>query len=165
MKQSYCRVTKLGRYLVHIKAMIHSFLGTFLLQLFSVGCEGTPHINCFEVGSQNGRSKHHQTGIELKTLSCKTTDETDTQKENQLTTSIHVYDFPNVEDEAYDNYEQEGQHSNECPGHYHLATQYEIPVAAYEHPRVQSTSHVYKNTLLSDLYVPTLVYILFIISV
>ena len=145
--------------MVHIKALVHYSVGTFkafVATTFSAGREGTPHINCFEVGSQNGRNKHHQTGIELKSLSCKTTEENDTQRENQLTTSIHVYDFPNVEDEAYDNYEQEG-HTNECPGHYHLATQYEIPVAAYEHPRVQGTSHVYKNTLLSDLYVPTLV--------
>ena len=87
---------------------------------------------------------------------------------------VHLYDFPSVDmshSRSSDSYggSQDGingavvGHSYEFPDHYHLATQYEVPVASYEKPRPRARLHIYKNTLPPDIYVPTLVYLLYIL--
>lgn len=133
------------------------------------GHGGTPHVNCFEVGSRNGCGKQHPSGTELQDFGCQATQGSEKHMEDQFSMSLHVYDFPSLQNgrrasNAYDHYEQEGNgyagHSYEFPGHYHLATQYEIPVTSYEHSKSLATSRIYKNTLPSDVYVPTLVSVL-----
>ena len=87
-----------------------------------------------------------------------------------VSNGVHLYDFPSVNtinSRGSDSYggSQDGinggvvGHSYEFPDHYHLATQYEVPVSSYEKPRPRARLHIYNNTLPADTYVPTLVHL------
>lgn len=123
----------------------------------------SPTLNCFRVGS---RQEQHQMGLQMQDFVLQSVAEGKKGSEDQFrvpTSGVHLYDSPMVHTEGrnglYKHYDEDGGvgHSYEFPDHYHLATQYEVPVAPYEQPRPQARLHIYKNTLPSDIYVPTLV--------
>ena len=121
-------------------------------------------LNCFRVGS---RQEQNQVGLQMQDFGFQSVVEGKKMSEDQLkvpTTGVHLYDSPVVRNTEGNNgvlkhYDEDGGvgHSYEFPDHYHLATQYEVPVTAYEQPRPQARLHIYKNTLPTDIYVPTLV--------
>ena len=94
-----------------------------------------------------------------------TESETEPKQGFEVSNGVHLYDFPSLtaSRRSIDSYSgsQDGSnrgvvgHSYEFPDHYHLATQYEVPVASYEKPTSRARLHIYKNTLPPDIYVPT----------
>lgn len=119
-------------------------------------------LNCFRVGS---RHEPHQVGLQMQDFGFQPVAEGEKRKEDQFGVSgVHLYDSPMLRtteghNGTHKHYEEANGvgHSYEFPDHYHLATQYEVPVAPYEQPRPQARLHIYKNTLPTDIYVPTLV--------
>ena len=131
-----------------------------------VGRGGTPlaTLNCLQL--TNSHKPHTHSGLELQVFGFQSVSDSETRdSENHfgMTSGVHLYDFPSLSS-SHQNYtlQEDGGgmvhgHSYEFPDHYHLATQYEIPVAPYEKPRPLARVHIYKNTLPADIYVPTLV--------
>lgn len=123
-------------------------------------------LNCFGVGSRHKTQKCIHSGVEMQDLGFQSIAESEKESEDQfgVSTGVHLYDFPMLHSSrqkhgVYEHYDEAGgvSHSYEFPDHYHLATQYEVPVAPYERPRPQAQLHIYKNALPADVYVPTLV--------
>ena len=123
-------------------------------------------LNCFRADSEHQPPKRDRSGLNLQDFGFQSIAESEKESDDQfgVSTGAHLYDFPMVHDNRegrniYGHYEEASGigHSYEFPDHYHLATQYEVPVAPYERPRPQARLHIYKNTLPEDVYVPTLV--------
>lgn len=132
----------------------------------AAGHGGTPlaTLNCLHLASSH--KPHTNSGLELQVFGFQSISESERDSENHLgiTSRVHLYDFPSLSSSLQNSTLQEDAtgrmvhgHSYEFPDHYHLATQYEIPVAPYEKPRQLARFHIYKNTLPADIYVPTLV--------
>ena len=137
----------------------------------SAGHGGTPleTLNCFRpasVARPNSLSAVEMHGFGFQPVPDGEEAEK-TKGEFGVLTGAHLYDFPSVDTnqsntDTYGGSQDGGSggvvgHSYEFPDHYHLATQYEIPVSSYEQPRPRARLHIYKNTLPTDIYVPTLV--------
>ena len=112
---------------------------------------------------------HNLSGAEVQRFSLDSVTESNTDSGDRfgVTNGVHLYDFPSLNTNGrnpitHTHSQEAGSsglvgHSYEFPDHYHLATQYEVPIASYERPRPQAKLHIYKNTLPADVYVPTLV--------
>ena len=133
------------------------------------GHGGTPisTLNCFGIATSEPNPST-LSGIEMQGFGFQggSESEIDSKQGFGVTNGVHLYDFPSLSTSkrgpaAYRNTREANKglagHSYEFPDHYHLATQYEVPVASYEKPRPQARLHIYKNTLPADVYVPTLV--------
>ena len=125
----------------------------------------TKTVSCFGVGKRCRQSHKNQCSItELQEVESHAEKEGEKNIEEQDNSAHHLYDFPTLfssgksDPASQQDSNVSGQfHNYELPEHCHLATQYEIPVTAYEYPTLKPQVDIYKNTLSADAYVPTLV--------
>ena len=128
----------------------------FRFTTLSSGHGGTPldTIDCFRPASVAAPCS--LSGLEVNGFELQSAPDENELENVGSPTGPHLYDFPSVNTSrrnrasgSHDNSSNGGMvgHNYEFPDHYHLATQYEVPVSSYEKPQPRARLHIYKNTL------------------